>query len=74
MLFAMYIVHGIEKLQKAFRFLVSHACRVACKLLFNKQFNGKAQNRPIRDKHLIPCAPLIAIRWNPEQITLLQKC
>lgn len=79
MLLAVYIVHCIETLQKAYRFIASHACRIACKLLFNKQFSVKAQNRhvgelnPICDKYLILWALLIAMRWNPEQITLLKK-
>jgi hypothetical protein len=38
----------------------SHACRIACKLLLNKQLIGKAQRHiwefnPVCDKYLIPC-------------------
>jgi hypothetical protein len=79
MFFAIYFAHCLETLQKAYRFLASHACKIACKLLFNQQFRGKAQNRhvvefnPICDKYLILCALLIAMCWDPVQITLLQK-
>jgi len=79
MFFAIYFAHCLETLQKAYGFLARHDCKIACKLLFNQQFSGKAQKRhvvefnPICDKYLILCALLVAMRWNPEQITLLQK-
>ena len=64
-----------RNITKTCRFLASHACRIARKLLSNKQFSGKAQTgrqigefNPICGKYLILCALVIAIRWYPEKI------